>query len=86
VILTGPVLEEMLFRGVFQESLQRWFKHWIVIVVVALVAAVGHGPGFFWHHLLSQLVFGVTYSISGRSLPCTIMVHGISNGILYFFL
>jgi membrane protease YdiL (CAAX protease family) len=83
IVLLGPALEEMLFRGIFQESLEAKINNWAAILLVSALAALAHQH--FWKVLVSQLVFGALYSFLGRSLPCPMIAHALSNGVLVFY-
>ena len=78
VILAAPVIEEALFRGLLQGTLESRLRPWFAIVVAALPFALLHGPKpalffFAW----SLPVGWVTWRTS--SIRPGIVVHAINN-------
>jgi len=78
VILAAPVIEEALFRGLLQGTLDTRMRPWSAIIVAALPFALLHGPKpalffFFW----SLPVGWVTWRTG--SIRPGIVVHAINN-------
>ena len=78
VILAAPVIEEALFRGLLQGTLETRLRPWFAIIVAALPFALLHGPKpalffFFW----SLPVGWVTWRTG--SIRPGIVVHAINN-------
>jgi membrane protease YdiL (CAAX protease family) len=78
VILAAPVIEEALFRGLLQGTLETRMRPWFAIIAAALPFALLHGPRpalffFFW----SLPVGWVTWRTS--SIRPGIVVHAINN-------
>ncbi len=78
VILAAPVIEEALFRGLLQGTLETRMRPWIAIITAALPFALLHGPKpalffFFW----SLPVGWVTWRTG--SIRPGIVVHAINN-------
>jgi len=88
----APLVEEVLFRGMFQSALRQWLgSPWIAIVICSALFAAVHittqkGPP----HLVGfenlpplfalSIVLGYTYERTGRLLP-SIIIHMLFNGI-----
>jgi membrane protease YdiL (CAAX protease family) len=78
VALAAPVIEEALFRGLLQGTLETRLRHWVAIAAAGLPFALLHGPEpalffFFW----SLPVGWVTWR-SGSIRPA-IVVHAVNN-------
>jgi membrane protease YdiL (CAAX protease family) len=82
IVLAGPVLEEILFRGIFLRLLQDHFKAIAAILLATAMGAMTHSN--VWTALFPQLVFCLLYACLGRSLFAPIACHVVSNMILYF--
>ncbi|MEM6258800.1 MAG: type II CAAX endopeptidase family protein [Planctomycetota bacterium] len=83
-VIIAPLLEELVFRGVLQTSLMRWFKgrRWIAIVITAMVFSSIHGwvvptQGLIPLFVLG-LVWGYLYERTG-SLVVPILSHAVFN-------
>ena len=84
------VFEELLFRGVIQNVLTKWFKGpWAAILVTAFIFSIIHMSfyGFFVRFALG-IILGLVFYYSG-SLWLAIIFHFLYNGIqvtaLYIF-
>jgi membrane protease YdiL (CAAX protease family) len=80
VALVGPIVEELLFRGIGYGLLER-FGRGQAVIVVGLAFALIHGlvAGF---PVIAAFGIGITYlrSRSGSILPC-IALHACYNGL-----
>ena len=88
IVLIGPIIEEILFRGYMQTALLRRFRALYVIPFVAVVFAVFHlsilqfGDSFsdFPGHVAIGLLFGISRHLSG-SIYVPIGLHIYNNAI-----
>jgi uncharacterized protein len=79
VALVAPVLEELLFRGLLQNSLAHKLPIWAAIALSALVFGAMHMDIYAMPPLVFMgAVFGIIYHLTG-SLRVTIMLHVINN-------
>jgi membrane protease YdiL (CAAX protease family) len=83
VVVTAPLIEEVMYRGVVQESLgQLGLSPWMAIVVTSVFFAVMHLPIVEWHALATlftlSLGFGWLYEKTGR-LAAPIAMHAAFN-------
>jgi membrane protease YdiL (CAAX protease family) len=80
-IVLAPIVEETLFRGLFQTMLRNYFKSpWASIIVTSLLFAYVHQ---IWAHLpalfILAVALGYAYEKSG-SLLQSIFMHALFNG------
>lgn len=80
-IITAPILEEILFRGLILRSLQN-FGNVFAIVVSSILFAIFHGnfeqaiPAFFIGFILGM------DAIRTNSIIASIIIHALNNGFL----
>lgn len=86
-VAIGPLLEEIVFRGLLQTLLLEVFgrrQRWLVIVTAAAMFAVVHLGATSWHALPGLFVLGVVlgwlYERTGSLLPC-VLVHAGFNAL-----
>lgn len=87
-VLLGPVIEELVYRGVIIDILGRWFRGFVCVTASALIFSLVHIPEGFIDFLLVFLVgicFGVVYIIDGNLIPSTI-AHSLSNVAVLIFI
>ena len=83
-ILLAPVLEEILFRGIIQDSLTYKYGPWKGILWGAAVFGVVHIiPQQVVNAFLIGLVLGYIYYRT-RSLIPVMVIHCVNNAIAYF--
>ena len=81
-VLVAPLLEEMLFRGLFQTTIRSFLvKPWLAITSTSVLFAVihqnvGHWPALF----VLGMCLGYAYEKSG-SLLRPIFIHALFNGV-----
>lgn len=83
--LLAPVAEELVFRGAILRSLLAWKpeRHWLGIVVTALLFALVHGnPAQMPHAFLVGLLLGWMYYRTGSIVPC-VAYHWVNNTLAY---
>ena len=82
VAVLAPLLEELLFRGVAQRVLARYFKSpWVGIIVAALLFGVVHGnPVQIFYATCLGVGFGWLYHRTGSLLPA-IVGHMVNNSL-----
>jgi uncharacterized protein len=79
VAVIAPLLEELLFRGLLQNSLAHKLPIWAAIAISALVFGAMHGDLYAMPPLvLMGAIFGLIYHLTG-SLRVTIALHMINN-------
>jgi uncharacterized protein len=79
VAVVAPLLEELLFRGLLQNSLANRMPIWAAILLSAAIFAAGHMQLYAFPGLLVLgAVFGYIYHITG-SLRVTILLHMLNN-------
>ncbi len=83
-ILIGPLLEELMFRGLILQGFLRRYTVKKAVVVSALLFAVFHGNAFqFIPALTAGLLFGWWYARTGSLVSC-IFGHAINNALIAF--
>ncbi len=89
LLLTGALLtpfgEELLFRGVIANALNR-YGAWAGVVGSAAIFAVVHGPSvILLNAFMIGLIAGVLFRRTGSIWPC-VVVHAVYNGLnlLYY--
>jgi membrane protease YdiL (CAAX protease family) len=80
-VVLAPLAEELLFRGLIQSSLRRFFgSPWIAIGVTSALFGAVHLP--IWPAVLPLAIFGVllgySYERTGKLLPA-IVAHSLFN-------
>lgn len=82
-IVVGPIVEELLFRGLLQSMLRRYTGHaWGAILLASVLFALVHAP--YWHTmpalLVLSIVLGYNYERCGRLYP-SILIHVLFNAV-----
>jgi membrane protease YdiL (CAAX protease family) len=81
IVIVGPVLEELLFRGVVLQGLLRSQRPWIAIGQSALLFGIIHfNPAQSVNAFFLGLVFGWLYYRT-RSLLLCMATHGLYNSL-----
>ena len=77
--MVAPLLEEILFRGLLQNSLSKQLPAWAAIALSAVIFGAMHMDYYAMPPLvLMGAIFGVIYHLTG-SLRITILLHMINN-------
>jgi len=81
-VVVAPVVEEVLFRGLFQTTIRSYVQRpWPAIVLTAMLFAAIHEDQSHWPSLfVLALGLGYAYEKSG-SLLRPIFMHAMFNGI-----
>jgi membrane protease YdiL (CAAX protease family) len=83
IVVFGPIVEELLFRGYLQTALSKRMKPWLAIVVSSCTFAAIHlQPAAFPMLALIGGVFGFLYYRTG-SLRVSMVLHILNNGLAY---
>ncbi len=83
IVVIGPIVEEMLFRGYLQTALSKRVKPWLAIVLASCAFAAIHlQPAAFPMLALIGGVFGILYYRTG-SLRVSMMLHMLNNGFAF---
>ncbi len=83
LIIIAPLAEELLFRGLFQGSLERAVGRWPGILITALSFGLLHGRVRFIPITLLGLLMGYMV-MRTHSLPTGMVAHGINNLTILF--
>lgn len=80
--ITPAICEELLFRGVLQNQLEKWFKNaHIAVWVAAIIFSAIH---FQFYGFLPRMVLGVALGyllVYGKSLWLPIVAHCVNNSL-----
>ncbi len=84
-VIVGPVLEEMLFRGLLQTMMRSFFESrnriWLAILISSGLFAMVHANAGHWPALfMLALCLGYSYEKSG-SLLRPIFIHSLFNSV-----
>lgn len=86
VIVLAPLLEEMLFRGVIQESASRFYGPLAGVLIASAIFAIVHpNPQQIINAFFSGLILGYIYYRT-RSLIPVIVIHAVNNAIAYILI
>lgn len=77
VIIAGPIVEEIFFRGIILESLLRRNASISSVLISAMLIAFAHES--FWPALFGQVMLSSLYLLFRRSLLISIIAHIFSN-------
>ena len=82
-VVVAPVFEEVLFRGIVQESLTRKYGAFVGVISAAAVFGVVHIiPPQAVNAFFVGLVLGYIY-LRTQSLVPVIVIHGVNNAVAY---
>ncbi|HFQ3713807.1 TPA: lysostaphin resistance A-like protein [Streptococcus pyogenes] len=80
-VVSQPILEEILFRGILQEKLSR-VSFWLSIIVTSLIFSYIHGNDTILNtQFISSLIYGMAYQTS-KDLRFPIINHSLQNLIV----
>ena len=84
ICIFAPLVEELVFRGaILRALLQGMGRHWVAIVMSALLFALIHmNPAQMPHAFLVGMLLGWIYWRTGSILP-TILFHWVNNSTAY---
>lgn len=86
VVILAPILEEMLFRGIVQESTSRFYGPLAGILIASAIFAIVHpNPQQIVNAFFSGLILGYIYYRT-RSLIPVIVIHAVNNAIAYILI
>jgi membrane protease YdiL (CAAX protease family) len=81
VVVCGPMLEEMLFRGALFRPMRKVHPGWMVVLVTSVLFALAHFQFQMYLPIaLVGLVLGVTRLSSGSVLP-SMLAHATFNAV-----
>jgi len=78
-VLIGPIIEELVYRGVIIDILEKWFRSLLCIVASSILFSLGHIP----NNIID--FFGIAYKVDGTLIPSTI-AHSLSNVVVFIFI
>ena len=84
VCIVGPIVEELLFRGIVYKHLRICMSEYPAIILQAVIFAVLHGGSIVWvlYALVGGLLFGYIAMLSG-SVRTTVIAHIMFNILGY---
>ena len=81
VVVIGPVVEELLFRGVITKKLLQCYSPWVAILLSALIFGAVHiNPAQVLPAFFMGLAFAWLFHQTGSVIP-GIVVHVLNNGV-----
>ena len=83
VVMAAPIVEELMFRGVFYRALRERWGVWPSVAMSAAIFAIVHPnlPGGFLPLWSLGAVFALTYERRSTLLPC-ILMHSLHNALV----
>jgi len=75
-VLIGPIIEELVYRGVIIDILEKWFRSLLCIVASSILFSLGHIP---------NNIIDFAYKVDGTLIPSTI-AHSLSNVVVFIFI
>jgi membrane protease YdiL (CAAX protease family) len=86
VVTLGPLVEELLFRGVLLSAALRYAPSGVAIFITAALFACVHLPdlGFLWYALPNLLVLGAVLAwlrLASGSVWPAVLAHGVNNAL-----
>jgi membrane protease YdiL (CAAX protease family) len=84
--LSGPLVEELVFRGAILRALLRWRSNpWIGIVISAVFFSLSHmNPAQMPHAFLIGILLGWMYYRTDSIVP-GVVYHWVNNTVAYVF-
>lgn len=83
-IISQPILEELLFRGILQERLAR-YSSWLSIIITSIVFSYIHGYGAIINsQFISSIIYGIIYK-SSDDVRFPIIIHSLQNLVVVLF-
>lgn len=84
ILILAPILEEVLFRGIIQESLTNKFSPLAGILITSAIFAVIHiNLPQVVNAFFVALILGYIYYMTQSLIP-VILIHAMNNAIAYF--
>jgi len=77
VVIFAPVIEELLFRGIFFEALSQRFPLPVAVVLSSIIFASFHV--LFWPGMIAGLILACLYIFCRRSMSACILAHMVVN-------
>ncbi|MDN3077081.1 CPBP family intramembrane metalloprotease [Enterococcus faecalis] len=78
-VILGPIIEELVFRGIILGYLQRSFSKQFAVIISALLFGLVH---FDWaqsiHTFIAGIIYGIVY-LKYKSIFIPIFIHSITN-------
>lgn len=80
IVVAGPILEELLFRGIIFTALERIYpKPWFPIIISGVIFGIWHGNIFqSVYTLILGMILGLVYYYT-RDMVLAILIHAIYN-------
>lgn len=84
IVVTAPLMEELLFRGVLLSGLEATYGPKLGIFFSAVLFGAIH---LNWHQFLTATVIGLIYgwvALETKSVRYTIILHALNNAFVFF--
>lgn len=79
VLIVGPVMEELVFRGYLQSAFSQQMPKWAALALTSIVFTVGHGPLILWPmYFVYSMAWGWIF-MHTKSIKTAVAVHMLSN-------
>lgn len=66
IVLTEPIIEELIFRKVLFGNFTYWFKPWQTALFSSLLFSLAHGDGHYLTYATIGLILCLVYSKTGK--------------------
>lgn len=66
IVITEPIIEELIYRKVLFGNFTHWFKPWQTALLSSLLFALGHGDGHFLTYTVIGLLLCLIYAKTGK--------------------
>ena len=86
LVVLPPIFEELLFRGYLFGRLRKYVPFWLAAIVTSIAFGFVHGQ---WNVGVDTFVLSIFLCYLREhtgSLWASMLLHGIKNGLAYFFL
>lgn len=83
IVITEPLIEELIFRKVLFGNFVFWFRPWQTAILSSLLFALGHGDGHFLTYTAIGLILCFIYQKTGR-IQTSMLSHILMNLFVLF--
>ena len=82
IVLIGPLLEELFFRGILQGGMEKGYPAWVAAVIVAVAFSLMHGVQ------VPTIMFGAVtmcfLRYKTKAIWPGLLLHMVGNGTIFF--
>lgn len=86
LVILPPVVEELLFRGHVFGNLRRYNNFWVSALITSILFGLAHGQWNVGIDVFALSIFLCILREKTGSIWMSMMLHGLKNGVAYFFL